>query len=197
MRLVAASLFVSLQVPTFFVARNLFEAVAQTQRRSDNAVRTEVFCEGHNERIIETAGVDRFTIRRLTEAECAFRSGGRETAMAKLPAVRLTITALSTIPAVLSGVVIALWLTNTTLNVQSFMGAIMTSGIWAANAILLVTFAKISRRRGATVIDSARSGACGGLPAILMTTTGMIAGMILSQSPWERVRKQVLPWGGP
>jgi hypothetical protein len=38
---------------------------------------TEIFCEGHKERIIETAGVDRFTIRRLTDVEPAFRSGGR------------------------------------------------------------------------------------------------------------------------
>jgi hypothetical protein len=38
---------------------------------------TEVFCEGHKEMIIEAAGVDRFRIRRLTEAESAFRSGGR------------------------------------------------------------------------------------------------------------------------
>jgi hypothetical protein len=37
----------------------------------------EVFCEGHKELIIEAAGVDRFGIRRLTEAECAFQSGGR------------------------------------------------------------------------------------------------------------------------
>jgi hypothetical protein len=37
----------------------------------------EVFCEGHKELIIETAGVDRFRIRRLTNAERAFRSGGR------------------------------------------------------------------------------------------------------------------------
>jgi hypothetical protein len=37
----------------------------------------EVFCEGHKERIIEAAGVDCFTIRRLTDAEPAFRSGGR------------------------------------------------------------------------------------------------------------------------
>ena len=37
----------------------------------------EVFCEGHKELIIEGAGVDQFRIRRLTEAECAFRSGGR------------------------------------------------------------------------------------------------------------------------
>jgi hypothetical protein len=38
---------------------------------------TEVFCDGHKELIIETAGVDRFRIRRLTEAEFAFQSGGR------------------------------------------------------------------------------------------------------------------------
>jgi hypothetical protein len=37
----------------------------------------EVFCEGHKELIIEAAGVDQFRIRRLTEAERAFRSGGR------------------------------------------------------------------------------------------------------------------------
>lgn len=38
---------------------------------------TEGFCEGHKELIIEAAGVDRFRIRRLTEAEHAFQSGGR------------------------------------------------------------------------------------------------------------------------
>ena len=38
---------------------------------------TEVFCEGHKELIIKAAGVDRFRIRRLTETECAFQSGGR------------------------------------------------------------------------------------------------------------------------
>ncbi|MGB6132838.1 MAG: hypothetical protein WBD32_15340 [Acidobacteriaceae bacterium] len=38
---------------------------------------SEVFCEDHKELIIEAAGVDRFRIRRLTEAACAFQSGGR------------------------------------------------------------------------------------------------------------------------
>ena len=41
-----------------------------------------------------------------------------------------------------------LWLTGTTLNVQSFMGAIMAIGVAVANAILLVTFAEQARRRG-------------------------------------------------
>jgi hypothetical protein len=45
---------------------------------------TEVFCEGHKELIIKAAGVDQFRIHRLTEAECAFRSGGRVSRRAAL-----------------------------------------------------------------------------------------------------------------
>src|SRR5439155_396625 len=52
---------------------------------------------------------------------------------------------VSTVPAVISGVVIALWITGTTLNIQSFMGAIMAVGVAVANSILLVTFAERSR----------------------------------------------------
>ena len=42
-----------------------------------------------------------------------------------------------------------LYLTRTTLNIQSFIGAIMAVGVAMANAILLVTFAENRRRRGA------------------------------------------------
>ena len=38
---------------------------------------TEVFCEGHKEGIIEAFGIDRFPIRRLTESDEIFRTGGR------------------------------------------------------------------------------------------------------------------------
>ena len=64
---------------------------------------------------------------------------------ANFQSVRLALVAVSTAPAVVSGVVIALWLTGTTINIQSFMGAIMAIGVAVANAILLVTFAE--RRR--------------------------------------------------
>ena len=47
-----------------------------------------------------------------------------------------------TTPAVLAGVALALIATGTTLNIQSFMGAIMAVGVAVANAILLVTFAE-------------------------------------------------------
>jgi multidrug efflux pump subunit AcrB len=68
--------------------------------------------------------------------------------------------------------------TRTTLNIQSFMGAIMAIGISVANAILLVTYAETSRREGRTVLEAAMEGGRGRLRAILMTATAMIAGMI-------------------
>ena len=68
---------------------------------------------------------------------------------ANFQSLRLAFVVVSTVPAVLAGVVLMLWLTRTTLNVQSFMGAIMAIGVAVANAILLVTFAEQARRQGA------------------------------------------------
>ena len=61
--------------------------------------------------------------------------------------IRLALVAVLAIPAVLAGVVAILLATGTTLNIQSFMGAIMAIGVAVANAILLVTFAERDRRR--------------------------------------------------
>ena len=58
---------------------------------------------------------------------------------------RLSLGIVLMLPAVLLGVAVALLLTNTTLNVQSFTGAIMAMGIAVANAILLVSFAERTR----------------------------------------------------
>ena len=67
---------------------------------------------------------------------------------ANFQSVRLALAIVLTIPAVLCGVVLMLLVTGTTLNVQSFMGAIMAIGIAVANSILLVTFAERERREG-------------------------------------------------
>jgi multidrug efflux pump subunit AcrB len=63
-----------------------------------------------------------------------------------------------TIPAVIAGVAIVLWLTRTTLNIQSFMGVIMATGVAVANAILLVTFAERSRAEGREPSEAAIEG---------------------------------------
>ena len=67
---------------------------------------------------------------------------------ANFQSVRLAFVVVSTTPAVVAGVVVMLWLTGTTVNLQSFMGAIMAIGVAVANAILLVTFAEEHRRGG-------------------------------------------------
>jgi multidrug efflux pump subunit AcrB len=97
---------------------------------------------------------------------------------ANFQSLRLAIAVVSAVPAVICGVVLMLFVTRTTLNVQSFMGAIMAIGISVANAILLVTFAESARRDGASVRNAAAEGGHGRLRPILMTATAMIAGMI-------------------
>ncbi len=96
---------------------------------------------------------------------------------ANFQSFRLAIAVIATIPAVLAGVLLMLLATGTTLNVQSFMGAIMAIGIAVANSILLVTFAEFSRRGGASPVEAALEGGQGRLRAILMTAAAMIAGM--------------------
>src|SRR5581483_4342026 len=96
---------------------------------------------------------------------------------ANFQSVRVALVILSTIPAVVTGVAVALWVTGTTLNVQSFMGAIMAIGVSVANAILLVTFAEQRRREGLESEAAAMEGAGSRLRPILMTSMAMIAGM--------------------
>ena len=97
---------------------------------------------------------------------------------ANFQSMRLALVVLSTIPAVISGVIIMLLITGTTLNIQSFMGAIMAIGVAVANAILLVTFAEQSRRGGVESTEAAIHGAQSRMRPILMTSMAMIVGMI-------------------
>jgi multidrug efflux pump subunit AcrB len=97
---------------------------------------------------------------------------------AAFQSITLALVVLATAPAVLAGVLVALMLTGTSVNIQSFMGAIMALGVSVANAILLVTFAERHRREGAGAVAAAVAGARGRLRPILMTATAMIAGMV-------------------
>ncbi|MBY0507411.1 MAG: efflux RND transporter permease subunit [Bryobacteraceae bacterium] len=97
---------------------------------------------------------------------------------ANFQSFRLSLAILATVPAVLAGAALALKFTGTTLNIQSYLGAIMAVGIAVANSILLVSFAEIARRRGLSAREAASDGASGRLRAILMTATAMVAGMV-------------------
>jgi multidrug efflux pump subunit AcrB len=96
---------------------------------------------------------------------------------ANFQSVRLALVSISTVPAVIAGVVLVLALTGTTINLQSFIGSIMAVGVSVANAILLVTFAERSRLAGESARDAAVRGARDRLRPILMTSLAMIAGM--------------------
>jgi multidrug efflux pump subunit AcrB len=92
--------------------------------------------------------------------------------------LRVAFVIIATIPAVLAGVALGLLLTGSTLNVQSFMGAIMAIGVAVANAILLADFAERYRLGGRPAAEAAIEGATSRLRPILMTTFAMIAGML-------------------
>jgi multidrug efflux pump subunit AcrB len=96
---------------------------------------------------------------------------------ANFQSFRLAFAVVSTVPAVLAGVVLMLRFTGTTLNIQSAIGSIMAVGVAIANAILLVTFAERARRDGRTPVEAALAGAAGRLRPILMTSFAMCAGM--------------------
>jgi multidrug efflux pump subunit AcrB len=105
--------------------------------------------------------------------------------------IKLALIVIGTIPAVIAGVALGLFATGSTLNVQSFMGAIMAIGVAVANAILLATFAEQYRQEGTPAGAAAIRGATSRLRPILMTTFAMIAGMI----PVAAGAKQLAPLG--
>lgn len=109
--------------------------------------------------------------------------------VANFQSLRLALIVLTTIPAALLGVVLALKLTGTTVNIQSFMGAIMAVGVAVANAILLVTFAHRAQLSGLNKRDAALESATTRLRPILMTSLAMIAGMI----PMALAKSQTSP----
>ncbi len=87
----------------------------------------------------------------------------------------IIITAL---PGALSGIVWMLFLTRTTLNVPSLMGAIMSVGVATANSILIVTFANDQRREGKDARAAAVAAGYTRLRPVLMTALAMIIGML-------------------
>ncbi len=114
---------------------------------------------------------------------------------ANFQSIRLSFVTVSTAPAAILGVVVALFITRTTLNLQSFIGAIMSIGVAMANAILLVTFAERSRRGGADSAQAAIDGATSRLRPILMTSFAMMAGMLPMALGLGKSGEQTAPLG--
>jgi CzcA family heavy metal efflux pump len=82
------------------------------------------------------------------------------------------------LPGAFTGIVWALFLTQTTFNVPSLMGAIMSIGVATANSILLVTFANELRAKGVAPFEAAVTAGFTRLRPIIMTAFAMIIGML-------------------
>lgn len=89
---------------------------------------------------------------------------------------RIALSALSIIPAVITGALFFLFVTGHSLNIQSYMGTIMAVGVAIANAVLFITYAEQQRKLG--ISHAHLLAAEARLRPILMTSLAMIAGMI-------------------
>jgi multidrug efflux pump subunit AcrB len=108
---------------------------------------------------------------------------------------KLSLVILAAIPAVVVGALLMLLACGATLNLQSYMGLIMSVGVSVANAILMVTNAENLRlevgepRRAAVLAANSR------IRPILMTSIAMIAGMVPMASGLGEGGDQIAPLG--
>jgi multidrug efflux pump subunit AcrB len=108
---------------------------------------------------------------------------------------KVSLTVLSTVPAVILGSITALLITGSTLNLQSYMGMIMSTGVSVANAILIVTNAEALRLEYKDATKAAITSASIRLRPILMTSLAMMAGMIPMASGMGEAGEQTAPLG--
>ena len=82
------------------------------------------------------------------------------------------------LPGAIAGIIWMLFLSGTTINVPSLMGAIMCIGVATANSILMITFANDQRRDGLDAHAAALSAGSTRLRPVVMTALAMIVGML-------------------
>lgn len=102
---------------------------------------------------------------------------------------------LTTVPSVILGSTTLLMLTGSTLNLQSYMGLIMSVGVSISNAVLLITNAEELRLATGDSIVSATRAASLRLRPIVMTALAMVVGMIPLASGLGEAGDQSAPLG--
>ncbi|MBC8152075.1 MAG: efflux RND transporter permease subunit [Bacteroidetes bacterium] len=114
---------------------------------------------------------------------------------ANFQSFKVSLVVLCTVPAVLVGSLSLLMLTGSTLNLQSYMGMIMSVGVSISNAVLLVTNAEELRMRNGNALLSAQEAASLRMRPILMTSVAMVVGMIPMASGLGEGGSQAAPLG--
>ncbi len=108
---------------------------------------------------------------------------------------RLALISVGAVPGVLSGIAVILFLTNTTLNIESFMGSIMCMGVSVSNSVMMVTFMDEHWKQGTPSIRAAILGASERLRPILMTACAMTVGMVPMALALEKGSQMQAPLG--
>jgi multidrug efflux pump subunit AcrB len=102
---------------------------------------------------------------------------------------------MTALPGALAGIVWTLFVTQTTINVPSLMGAIMSIGVATANSVLLVTFANEQRLHGRSAAEAALAAGFTRLRPVLMTALAMIIGMLPMALAFGEGAEQNAPLG--
>ena len=115
---------------------------------------------------------------------------------ANFQSFQVSLVVLCTTPAVLVGSLLLLLLTRSTLNLQSYMGMIMSVGVSISNAVLLVTTAEhLRKQNGGNALKAAIDAASVRLRPILMTSVAMVVGMVPMASGLGEAGDQSAPLG--
>ena len=108
---------------------------------------------------------------------------------------RLALISVSAVPGVIAGIVVVLYCTGTSINIESFMGSIMCLGVSVSNSVMLVTFMDEHWKSGMDAADSALKGASERLRPILMTACAMSIGMVPMALALEKGSQMQAPLG--
>jgi multidrug efflux pump subunit AcrB len=114
---------------------------------------------------------------------------------ANFQSFKVSLAVLSTVPAVLFGSLFLVKITGATLNLQSYMGMIMSVGVSISNSVLLITNAEDLRKHNGDALRSAREAVALRVRPILMTSLAMIVGMIPMASGLGEGGDQTSPLG--
>jgi multidrug efflux pump subunit AcrB len=108
---------------------------------------------------------------------------------------RLALISIGAVPGVIAGIATILYVTQTSLNIESFMGSIMCLGVSVSNSVMLVTFMDQHWKAGASSTEAAITGASERLRPILMTACAMTVGMVPMALALERGSQMQAPLG--
>jgi multidrug efflux pump subunit AcrB len=109
--------------------------------------------------------------------------------------LRMALISIGAVPGVLAGIAGILFVTNTSLNIESFMGSIMCLGVSVSNSVMLVTFMNNHWKDGNPATEAAVVGASDRLRPILMTACAMTVGMVPMALALEKGSQMQAPLG--